>query len=64
MGYMKCAICKRVLLGIPKAEKLRFLPKSMKRVSRKYGGYLCSKCATKKIKEEARKIIKKLKGIK
>lgn len=61
MGYMRCAICKRVLLGIPKSSKLRFLPKSMKKVNRKYGGYLCSKCSYEIIKQEARKIIQKLK---
>ncbi len=51
----KCAICKKPLHGIPRNVKK--LPKSKKRVSRIYGGYLCSKCSRELIK---RKTIEKL----
>ncbi|OYT42341.1 MAG: 50S ribosomal protein L34e [Candidatus Aenigmarchaeota archaeon ex4484_224] len=46
----RCAICGRPLHGIPR--NVRKLSKSEKRVSRKYGGYLCSKCARELIKKE------------
>ena len=53
----RCAICGAVLKGVPRElpYKMRNLPKSKKRPSRPYGGYLCSKCARQKIIEEARK---------
>ncbi|MEM3373758.1 MAG: 50S ribosomal protein L34e [Candidatus Woesearchaeota archaeon] len=52
----KCAICKKELKGIPKTTNtdLKKLAKSEKSVERKYGGYLCSKCAREKIKAEVR----------
>ena len=52
----KCAVCKKVLLGVASERKYKMMnmPKSQKRVSRKYGGNLCSKCARKKIISEAR----------
>jgi len=37
-------------------DKIRKYPKSARRVSRKFGGYLCAKCAREVIKKEARKI--------
>ncbi len=49
----KCAVCKKELHGIPRLipSKFRNLPKTSKRVSRLYGGYLCSSCSREKIKE-------------
>lgn len=50
-GTVKCAVCKKSLRGIPKLEKtkLKKLPKSQRKVSRVYGGYLCHKCLKEKI---------------
>lgn len=59
-NYPKCAVCKKVLHGLPRANKLKKLNKSQKRVSRIFGGYLCSKCAKEVIKEKARKLASKL----
>lgn len=52
----KCAICKKDLKGIPKTtnSELKKLTRSEKRVARKYGGYLCSSCSRKVIKEQVR----------
>ncbi len=49
----RCAICKAELKGIPRDVK--GLPKTKKRPERPYGGYLCSKCMRKVIKEEVLK---------
>lgn len=53
----KCASCGAVLKGIAHERKYKMqkMARSKKRVSRKYGGYLCSRCARKKIIEEAKK---------
>ena len=48
----KCAMCRRVLLGVPQHTKK--LAKSQKSISRPYGGYICSKCYNQLIKEEIR----------
>ena len=56
--FPHCAICKRVLHGIPRLNKIRKVSKSQRRVNRKFGGYLCSKCAREVIKEIARKLWK------
>jgi large subunit ribosomal protein L34e len=52
----KCAVCKKELKGIPAALDYvkRTMGISKKRPERAYGGYLCSSCSRKKIKEEAR----------
>jgi large subunit ribosomal protein L34e len=52
----KCANCKTELKGIPRKRphKMQKLGLSKKRVERPYGGYLCSNCLKKLIKEEAR----------
>ena len=52
----KCAEWSAVLKGIANKRKYKMgkMAKSKKRVSRKYGGYLCSRCARKKIIEEAK----------
>ena len=55
-GFARCAICGQVLHGIPRVDEIRKYPKSARRVSRKFGGYLCAKCAREVIKKEARKI--------
>ncbi|BFI73246.1 50S ribosomal protein L34 [Nanoarchaeota archaeon] len=58
----RCAICGKELQGLPGLHyaKYRKLNLSQKRVSRKYGGYLCHKCLEKILKEKVRE---KLKGI-
>jgi large subunit ribosomal protein L34e len=52
----KCAICKKELKGIkPSLDYVkRTVGKSKKRTERAYGGFLCSSCSRKKIKDEAR----------
>ncbi|MBU1199042.1 MAG: 50S ribosomal protein L34e [Nanoarchaeota archaeon] len=52
----KCAECKKELKGIPrlKATKAKHVPKTKKKVSRLYGGFLCGTCARKKLKNQAR----------
>ena len=58
-NYPRCAICKKVLHGIPRTNKLRKLNKSRKKVTRIFGGYLCARCAREVIKEKARKLASK-----
>ncbi|NOZ59060.1 MAG: 50S ribosomal protein L34e [Euryarchaeota archaeon] len=55
-GYAKCAICKRELHGLPRgrSSEVRRLPRSRRRVSRPYGGYLCSSCMRAEIKRLVR----------
>ena len=52
----RCAGCGVILKGVSNERKykMRKMAKSKKKVSRKYGGYLCSRCAKKKIIEGAR----------
>lgn len=52
-----CGSCGAVLKGVARQipSKLRNMPKSMRRPTRPYGGYLCSACARQKILEEVRK---------
>jgi large subunit ribosomal protein L34e len=52
----KCADCGIELKGIPRLSscEARNTPKSKKTVERRYGGFLCSKCAREKIKQEIR----------
>ncbi|MEM0324372.1 MAG: hypothetical protein QXF04_01380 [Candidatus Aenigmatarchaeota archaeon] len=57
-GFVRCANCKGIIHGVPRAHKLRKLPLSKKRVERIYGGYLCSKCTRETIKEKIRKEFK------
>jgi len=56
----RCAICGRKLQGLPALHpsKYRRLNLSQKRVSRKYGGYLCHKCLENLLKEKVREKIK------
>jgi large subunit ribosomal protein L34e len=51
-----CAICKKELHGIPRAfpKELQSMAKTKKRPERPYGGYLCSECLRKIMKEKAR----------
>ncbi len=51
-----CADCGKLLHAVPRARpyQIRKLPKSKKRPNRPYGGYLCSECARKIFKREAR----------
>ena len=51
-----CADCGKLLHAVPRARpyQIRKLPKSKKRPNRPYGGYLCSECARKIFKKEAR----------
>ena len=50
----KCGICKRSLKGLKRLRpsKLRNVPKSQRTVSRKFGGFLCSRCSRKLITEQ------------
>jgi len=59
--YMKCSICKKPLRGIVRdhPRNLRKYPKSQKRVSRIFGGYLCHKCLERVLKESIRKEVLK-----
>ena len=52
----KCAHCKIELKGMARERpyKMQKLDRSKKRVERPYGGYLCSNCSRKLIKEEIR----------
>ncbi|MBN2367406.1 50S ribosomal protein L34e [Candidatus Woesearchaeota archaeon] len=52
----KCAVCKKELKGIPRERpyKVKKLGVSKKRTERPYGGYLCSACSRKLLKEKAR----------
>jgi len=52
----KCAECKKELKGIPrlKATNAKHTPKTKKKSSRPYGGFLCGPCARKKLKKQAR----------
>lgn len=54
-----CALCGRVLHGVPRLRpvELRKLPKRARRPERPYGGYLCPACLARLLKEAARKII-------
>lgn len=56
-AHTKCAVCGAELKGVPRErpKKMQTMAKSKKKPERKYGGNLCSKCARKKIIEEARK---------
>lgn len=56
-GSAKCAVCKKTLQGVPKGtvSQIRKLPKTEKRPERPYGGYLCSNCMKKTIKEKGLK---------
>ena len=52
-----CAECGAVLKGVASERKYKMqnMARSKKTVSRKYGGYLCSRCSRKKIIEGAKK---------
>ncbi|HDH91637.1 MAG TPA: hypothetical protein ENF38_01660 [Candidatus Aenigmarchaeota archaeon] len=56
----KCAICKKPLSGVPKQKPslVRKLSKTEKRVNRPYGGYLCSRCMRKIMREKVRERFK------
>ncbi|MBW2977789.1 50S ribosomal protein L34e [Candidatus Woesearchaeota archaeon] len=56
-GKAHCAECGALLQGIPRElpVKMKNMPKTEKRPQRPYGGFLCSKCARKKIIAEFRK---------
>lgn len=57
----KCANCKKPLSGVPRlrSNELRKLSKTEKRPERPYGGYLCSECMRKLMKEKARQVVLK-----
>lgn len=59
-GFVRCARCKGIIHGVPRAHKLRKLCASKKRVERIFGGYYCSKCTREVIKEMVRKQIEML----
>jgi large subunit ribosomal protein L34e len=52
----KCAECKKSLKGIPRmlGSESKNAPKSAKKVSRAYGGFMCATCLRKKLKQEIR----------
>ena len=56
--YPRCAICGKKLHGLPRAKELRRLNLSRKRVTRMYGGHLCSECARKVTRERIFGLIK------
>ncbi|KZX11222.1 50S ribosomal protein L34e [Methanobrevibacter curvatus] len=51
-----CAECGQLLHGVPRGRpyEIKKLSKSQKKPNRPFGGYLCSKCARKLFKAEAR----------
>lgn len=51
-----CAECGAILNGVPRGRpyEINKLSKTQKRPTRPFGGYLCSKCARKHFKAEAR----------
>ena len=51
-----CAECGKQLHAVPRGRpyQIRKLSKSKKRPNRPYGGYLCSECARRLFKQEAR----------
>ena len=53
-SYAKCARCRKPLHGVPRGlpSEIAKLPKTKKRPERPYGGYLCSSCTRKSIKEK------------
>lgn len=55
----RCAICGRELHGVPalRPSRLSKLAKTEKRPERPYGGYICSKCLAKELKEAIRAMI-------
>jgi len=48
-GFRRCAWCGKTLPGIIR-ESLAKAPKSEKRISRWFGGYLCHKCLESSLK--------------
>nr|MBI4156841.1 hypothetical protein [Candidatus Woesearchaeota archaeon] len=56
-GKKTCANCSKVLPGILnfKTSKIRNIARTRKRPSRKFGGYLCSRCSRKMILQGVRK---------
>jgi large subunit ribosomal protein L34e len=52
--FVRCAICKKPLHGIPRKtpSQLKKLSKSKKRPSRAYGGYLCPTCLKELIRKK------------
>ncbi len=58
-GYAKCAVCKRELHGVARgrSSEIRRLSRSRRRVSRPYGGYLCSSCMRAEIKRMVRESV-------
>ncbi len=62
-GKHKCALCTKILHGVPHSKstgKITKLSKTKKRPSIVFGGILCSECRTK-ILDEAVKVISKTK---
>lgn len=58
-GPARCAICGRVLNGVPRLRpvELRKLPKTAKRPERLFGGVLCPSCLEKLLKKSIRQTI-------
>ncbi|MEM0004500.1 MAG: 50S ribosomal protein L34e [Desulfurococcaceae archaeon] len=55
----KCAICGAELHGVPalRPSQLSKLAKTEKRPERPYGGYVCSRCLTRGLKEAIRSTV-------
>ncbi len=55
-GKPRCAECGAELHGVPRGSptEIKKLSKSKKTPTRPYGGYLCSKCMRKQIRESVR----------
>jgi large subunit ribosomal protein L34e len=56
VGFARCARCKKPLIGVPSLSRVEIsrLPKSRRRPTRPYGGYLCSRCMRSEIKKRVR----------
>lgn len=54
----RCSECRKELRGIPRMlrSEAKNAPKSSKKVSRAYGGFMCASCLKKKLKAEIRAI--------
>ena len=52
----RCGSCGQYLKGVAcqRTYKIRNMPKTARKVSRTYGGVLCSKCTKAKLKAKAR----------
>ncbi|MHA1144698.1 MAG: 50S ribosomal protein L34e [Candidatus Helarchaeota archaeon] len=52
-GFARCASCGNIISSIPRRSrsKMHKIPKSSHRPNRPYGGYYCTRCMRKKVKD-------------